>query len=72
MKEWIETLPNKGLIRFYVTGNMERVVLTSTSALSESLVTKNYDFVKPKIMRENVGRILGNGILFAEGDVHSV
>ncbi|KAJ5595022.1 uncharacterized protein N7459_001230 [Penicillium hispanicum] len=70
MKEWIKILPNEGLIRFYMTGNMEQVVITSTRALGEFLVTKNYDFVKPRTMRQNLSRILGEGVLLAEGDVH--
>lgn len=34
------------------------------------MVTKNYDFAKPAQMRTTIGRILGIGILLAEGDEH--
>jgi cytochrome P450 len=34
------------------------------------LVTKNYEFVKPYQFRFSIGRILGIGILLAEGDEH--
>lgn len=34
------------------------------------LVTKNYEFVKPEQFRFSIGRILGVGVLLAEGDEH--
>lgn len=65
-------MPNDGLIRYYVVGNIERVVLTSPKALSELLVTKVYDFEKPLTVRQSLRRIVGDGILLAEGDEHKV
>lgn len=50
--------------------NQERVLLTSSKAISEVLVTKSYDFVKPPAFRWSLGRILGIGVLLAEGDEH--
>ena len=52
--------------------NMERLLITSPRALSEVLTTKSYIFVKPKPMRAGLGRILGVGVLLAEGDEHRV
>ena len=52
--------------------NKERVLLTSPKALAEVLTTNSYDFVKPNLLKEGIGRILGMGILFAEGDEHKV
>jgi hypothetical protein len=72
MLKWIQTIPNDGLIRFYVIGNLERVLLTSPKALSELLVTKVYDFEKPDPVRNNLRRVTGDGILLAEGDEHKV
>lgn len=63
-------MPNNGLIRYLGLLNQERILVTSPQALSEVLVTKNYDFVKPRFMRFGLGRILGIGILLAEGDEH--
>lgn len=37
---------------------------------AEVLVTKNYDFTKPPNFTQGLGRILGIGILLAEGDEH--
>lgn len=40
------------------------------STAAEVLVTKNYDFTKPPTFTQGLGRILGIGILLAEGDEH--
>ena len=50
--------------------NQERILVTSPKALAEVLVTKNYDFVKPGLFRQGLARILGVGILLAEGEEH--
>ncbi|KAK5628450.1 hypothetical protein RRF57_004165 [Xylaria bambusicola] len=52
--------------------NRERVLITGPKALSEVLVTKNYVFEKPPGLRNSIGRILGEGILLAEGDEHKI
>jgi hypothetical protein len=52
--------------------NKERLLLTSPKALAEVLTTNSYDFVKPRLLREGIGQVLGIGILFAEGDEHKV
>ena len=52
--------------------NRERLLLTSPKALAEVLTTNSYDFVKPRLLREGIGQVLGIGILFAEGDEHKV
>jgi hypothetical protein len=52
--------------------NRERLLLTSPKALAEVLTTNSYDFVKPQLLREGIGQVLGIGILFAEGDEHKV
>ena len=45
-------------------------MLTSTKALGEVMVAKNYDFVKPPFFRDVLGRVLGMGLLLVEGDEH--
>lgn len=64
-----ENIPNDGLIRYRILGNKERVLLTSSKAISEVLVTKNYEWQKPSTFRA-LARVLGVGILLAEGDEH--
>ena len=63
-------MPNNGLIRYYGMFNSERLLITSPKALGEVLTTKNYDFVKPSHFANFLGRLLGIGILLAEGDEH--
>ncbi|KAL8381782.1 hypothetical protein RB595_005850 [Gaeumannomyces hyphopodioides] len=70
MVDWFNSIPNDGLIRYLSILNLERLAPTSAKALQEILVTKNYDFEKPEDFRHTIGRILGVGILLAEGDEH--
>lgn len=72
MNDWINEVPNEGLIRYRVRFNRERLFVTSPKALSEVLVQKNYDFAKPRSLRLGLGRILGVGLIVAEGDEHKV
>ncbi|KAJ9210545.1 hypothetical protein DTO166G4_7857 [Paecilomyces variotii] len=67
---WMEEMPDAELIRYYLVGNMERVLVVSPKALSEVLTLKSYDFRKPDLARISLERITGNGVLLAEGDEH--
>ncbi|KAI9835873.1 MAG: hypothetical protein M1819_001771 [Sarea resinae] len=69
-REWINTIPNDGLIRYLGLFDRERLLLTSTKALAEVLNQKAYDFVKPSQIRNGLGRLTGNGVLMAEGEDH--
>ncbi|KFY07091.1 hypothetical protein V492_07464 [Pseudogymnoascus sp. VKM F-4246] len=66
----VKTIPNDGIIRFLSIFNRERLLITSPKALSEVLTTKSYDFVKPYEFSVGIGRLLGIGVLLAEGDEH--
>ncbi|KAL4804484.1 cytochrome P450 [Aspergillus unguis] len=71
MLEWVKTVPNDGLLRYYVIGNMERVLLTTPKALSELLVQGAYEFPKPVVVRRALERVTGqHGILLVEGLEH--
>ncbi|KAJ5959470.1 uncharacterized protein N7479_006620 [Penicillium vulpinum] len=72
LREWATSKPNQDLIRYYIVANLERVILTSPRALGELLVTKNYDFEKPELVRVSLRRITGDGILLAEGEEHKI
>jgi hypothetical protein len=72
LQRWATTIPNDGIIRYTHAFNRDRVLITSPKALGEVLVTKNYEFIKPKQLREGLGQLLGIGILLAEGDEHKV
>ncbi|RHZ54628.1 cytochrome P450 [Aspergillus thermomutatus] len=71
MIEWAHKVPNNGLIRYYIMGNLERVFLTNPKALGELLVTKVYEFPKPQMVRQSLARVTGkHGVLLVEGDEH--
>ncbi|KAF2670625.1 cytochrome P450 78A3 [Microthyrium microscopicum] len=70
MARWADEVPNNGIMRYNHIFNSQRVLLTSPKALQEVLSTKSYQFIKPSFFRLTIGRLLGNGILFAEGDEH--
>ena len=72
MQRWINEVPNDGLIHYLNFGNESRLMPTSPKALAEVLSQKSYDFIKPPRMRKNIARLLGDGILLAEGDEHKV
>lgn len=70
LREWAETIPHDGLIRYLDIFNMERIAVLSPKALAEILVTRPYDFIKPPTLIRGLGRILGVGLFLAEGDEH--
>ncbi|KAF5665631.1 cytochrome P-450 monooxygenase [Fusarium denticulatum] len=72
VRQWNETVPNDGLLRYLGFFNAERIVLTSPDALYEVLVTQNYSFPKPASLRETAGRFLGIGLILSEGDAHKL
>ncbi|KAF2201927.1 cytochrome P450 [Delitschia confertaspora ATCC 74209] len=69
-REWVDTIPNDGVLYYRWLFNQARVLVTTPKALAEVLVQKNYEFVKPERVRDSLGRLLGVGILLAEGDEH--
>ncbi|KOS37976.1 hypothetical protein ACN38_g11223 [Penicillium nordicum] len=70
LQEWINNVSNNGLIRYRMRFNKEVVFVTSPKGLSEVLVQKNYEFAKPYRLRLGLGRILGIGLIIAEGNEH--
>lgn len=71
-QEWINSIANDGLIYYTSVLNAERILLTSPQALNEVLTTKSYEFIKPSLLRNGLGRIIGNGLILSEGDEHKV
>ncbi|CAD6504194.1 BgTH12-05928 [Blumeria graminis f. sp. triticale] len=70
MVSWIHKVPNDGIMRYLGMFNSERVLITSPTALREVLSTRNYDFIKPVHVAVGLGRLLGIGVLLAEGEDH--
>lgn len=69
-REWMDTIPNEGMIYYRSFFNSPRLLLTSPKAIGEALTTKSYELVKPQQLIQGIGRILGFGVLFAEGEEH--
>ncbi|KAI9807740.1 MAG: hypothetical protein M1826_004461 [Phylliscum demangeonii] len=69
-EEWMDTVPNDGLIRYLSIFNADRLLITGPKALGEVLVQRSYDFVKPPLMTTGIARLLGIGVLLAEGEEH--
>ncbi|GAM82524.1 hypothetical protein ANO11243_005060 [Dothideomycetidae sp. 11243] len=67
---WLSAVPNDGLIYFRGFLHQDRLLVTSPKVLGELLVTKSYDFEKPKPVRDFLRRVLGDGLIIVEGDVH--
>lgn len=65
-------MPNDGVLLYRWLFNEPRILVTNPKAIGEVLVHRNYEFVKPSRLRKGLGRLLGVGILLAEGDEHKV
>lgn len=72
MRQWVNEVPNDGIILFHDILNFERVLVVSPKALAEVLVHKAYDFKKPPQVAKLLGRIFGIGVLLAEGHDHKI
>ena len=71
-RRWANEVPNEGLIHYRTYFNQGRLVPTTPKALAEVLVQNSYEFVKPLQIRAGTSRILGVGILLAEGEEHRI
>jgi cytochrome P450 len=66
----MKAVPNDGLIRFRGIFNIDSLVITDYKGLAEVLVTKAYDFEKPLQLRMFLRRVIGDGLIIVEGDIH--
>ncbi|KIX01455.1 uncharacterized protein Z518_09181 [Rhinocladiella mackenziei CBS 650.93] len=66
----MKEVPNEGTIYFRGIFNLEFLMLTNAKTLADVLVGHPYDFQKPEKGRTYLNRILGMGLVVAEGDVH--
>ena len=71
-RRWFKEVPNNGLIRYRALLNQERILPTTQEAYKEVLSTRSYEFIKPSMTRNGLARLLGVGILLAEGEEHKV
>ncbi|KAK4935907.1 hypothetical protein LTR10_023119 [Elasticomyces elasticus] len=68
--KWIKGHPDADLIRLRGFLDSEALCMLGPQAIAEVLVTKNYDFIKPPKAAGFLARVLGNGLVVVEGDVH--
>ncbi|KAK9463618.1 cytochrome P450 [Lipomyces oligophaga] len=68
--KWIEANPGVPWIRFFSVLRMERLLVSNPAAAHGILMTHAYKFVKPKFLNAILERLVGNGLLSAEGDIH--
>ncbi|KAF5004819.1 hypothetical protein FDECE_8696 [Fusarium decemcellulare] len=67
-----KTVPNDGLIRYYVAMSNERILVTSTRGLSDVLSHHSNDFGKSNLSKFAIQRFTGNGLGFLEGNDHKI
>ncbi|KAG5975612.1 hypothetical protein E4U55_007617 [Claviceps digitariae] len=69
-RKWMAQVQHAGLLRIFWLFNQEAVVVASTQAIAEILVTKSYTFEKPRFARRYLAILLGWTLLNLEGDEH--
>ncbi|WPG99053.1 cytochrome p450 3a16 [Acrodontium crateriforme] len=72
-KEWIDTIENSGLVRFFGFFCMSPTLLvTTTDGLHDVLLKTPYDFCKPDMQRTFLERITGRGLIAVEDNEHKL
>ncbi|ORX53689.1 cytochrome P450 [Hesseltinella vesiculosa] len=59
-----------GIVSYKGAWNSNRILVTDPNLVKQVLTTHSYDYIKPPATSEFLRRILGNGLLVAEGDIH--
>ncbi|KAF8850777.1 cytochrome P450 [Acephala macrosclerotiorum] len=69
---WIQDSPDPddGLMRFRGFFNRSILIPTSVETLKSVLADNSYDFIKPAPVVKFLRKILGDGLILVEGDVH--
>lgn len=70
LRKLVNDVPNDGVLRFKSFFNQETLVPTTHNTLKEVLSDHAYDYVKPSQFVNILRRILGDGLILVEGDVH--
>ncbi|KAJ5132235.1 hypothetical protein N7448_006393 [Penicillium atrosanguineum] len=67
---WVNSIPNEGLLHFHGFMGTEYLVATSVESLSDVLTNRSYQFQKTSGLRRYAERFFGRGIVIQEGDEH--
>ena len=70
LRRWVADIPNDGLIYFRSWFNRPVVLPTTPEALKTVLNENPYDYEKPGRIVSLLRRVLGDGLILVEGDVH--
>lgn len=70
LRKMVNEIPNDGLLRFKSFFNQDTLVPTTHETLKGVLSDHTYDYVKPSQFVKILRRILGDGLILVEGDVH--
>jgi len=68
--KWVYQYPDTPFIRYLSFGNSEQLLVNSLKAYKEVLQTQCYAFIKPVFFKRLIGGIVGDGLLFKEGEEH--
>lgn len=69
-RQWMDTIPNEGLLRFRDMFNAEGLIITSPALLKTVLNDNCYDYAKQPSTVSVLRPVLGDGLVLVEGDVH--
>ena len=71
-EKWMREVPNDGLIRYFGILNRERLLLTTSNAARDVLVTNPYHFHKQRAQKIHLEPVAGQGLVQVEGNVHKL
>ncbi|RMZ75108.1 hypothetical protein DV737_g5438, partial [Chaetothyriales sp. CBS 132003] len=69
-RKWMEEIPNEGLVLIRQVFNRPVIIPTSPGNLKAVLNENVYDYTKPSNLVQVLRRVLGDGLILVEGDVH--
>lgn len=68
--DWVNSIPNDGLLHFFGLLGAEYLVPTSVESLSDVLSNRSYQFQKTSGLRRYAVRFFGEGLVVQEGNKH--
>lgn len=68
--KWVNSIPNDGLICFQDFFGRHTLIPTTAETLKTVLSEHTYDYEKPVASRTILRKILGDGLIVVEGDIH--
>ncbi|WPH03486.1 cytochrome P450 [Acrodontium crateriforme] len=70
VRQWMEKVPNEGLIHFREILGRDALIPTNGAMLKTILHDNNYDYHKPSRLVDIIRLIIGDGLISVEGDMH--